>query len=358
MTVRVEYIDKLTGEKIPEKEVVEGTEDILEKDSTEIITGHEGDTYKTEEKKFDKYEIVKEMYPTNAEGTMTRVISEDGTVSAEIVVKYYYTKKATVIERHVDVTTGEVIEVEVQEGEENDPYKTEKKELEGYDIVEEKLPVNAEGEMKGETIVVYYYIRKANVVVEYIDKATGEKLKDIVPETSAEKDSTEKIEGHEGDKYETVEKTFKNYKLVETTNNTKGEMKVTTKPDGTVEITTYVKYYYEKVEDKKPDEKPKDPVKPEEPSNPNKPNDNKPNEEKPSTPNEQKPTEITNIYNNIVNNNNPSASEPTQTVEQKTPLTGDILPVATLGIMILTIILNVLYSIKKAFGIGKKKIIK
>ena len=33
MTVRVEYIDKLTGEKIPEKEVVEGTEDILEKDT-------------------------------------------------------------------------------------------------------------------------------------------------------------------------------------------------------------------------------------------------------------------------------------------------------------------------------------
>ena len=347
MTVRVEYIDKLTGEKIPEKEVVEGTEDILEKDSTEIITGHEGDTYKTEEKKFDKYEIVKEMYPTNAEGTMTRVISEDGTVSAEIVVKYYYTKKATVIERHVDIKTGEIIETEVQEGEENDPYKTEKKELEGYDIVEEKLPVNAEGEMKGETIVVYYYIRKANVVVEYIDKATGEKLKDIVPETSAKKDSTEKIEGHEGDKYETVEKTFKNYKLKETSNNTKGEMKVITKPDGTVEITTYVKYYYvteAKVKEEHIDIETGELL-----------------EDVPKTPTENKPsipTQITNIYNNIVNNNNPSTTTPTQTVEQKTPLTGDIVPVATLGIIILTIILNVLYSIRKAFAIGKKKFIK
>ena len=251
MTVRVEYIDKLTGEKLAEKvEVVDENGNITyeEQDSTEMILGQEGVEYKTEEKKFDKYEIVKDMYPTNHEGIMTRIINEDGTVSSEIVVTYYYTKKATVVEKHVDINTGEIIEVEVQEGEENDPYKTEKKELEGYDIVEEKLPVNAEGEMKGETIVVYYYIKKADVVVEYIDKLTGDKIKEKVKvdgqEIYEEKDSTVYIHGHEGDAYKTEQKQFEKYKLIEIPQNATGEMKVTKNADGTENRITYVRYYY------------------------------------------------------------------------------------------------------------------
>ena len=57
--------------------------------------------------------------------------------------------------------------------------------------------------------VNYYYIRKTNVVVEYIDKNTGKNLLEKVEDSSedektyTEVDSTEYIYGHEGDSYKT-----------------------------------------------------------------------------------------------------------------------------------------------------------
>lgn len=75
-TVRVEYIDKLTGEKI--------TED-------EIMQGHVGDSYETEEKEFDGYDLVEK--PSNRTGKMTE---------EEIVVKYYYERKAEVEVKYLE----------------------------------------------------------------------------------------------------------------------------------------------------------------------------------------------------------------------------------------------------------------
>ena len=222
LSVKVEYIDKITDEKILEANG---------KDSTIIIEGHEGDTYKTEEKQFNDYVIVAEMYPENTEGTMKTVINSNGTIDTEIIVRYYYVHvSAGVIERHIDVKTGKLIEKEtLYNGNEGDKYKTQSKEFEDYDIVEDNLPNNAEGIMiKEEIIVNYYYERKMKVVVEYIEKMT-----EIVMDT-------ETIFGHEGDIYETKEKEYKGYKLTEVTSNTYGEMKLSEAEDGTI----YVKYYY------------------------------------------------------------------------------------------------------------------
>ena len=62
-------------------------------------------------------------------------------------------------------------------------------------------------------VVNYYYIRKTDVVVKYIDKVTG---KEIIPE--------EIINGHEGDEYNTETKEISGYDLVEVPKNKDGIM--------------------------------------------------------------------------------------------------------------------------------------
>ena len=237
--VRVEYIDKITNEKLAEDE---------------YIYGHENNTYETKEKEFEDYIAVKEMYPENATGIMKVTIKEDGTVNTETVVKYYYVHKSEgVTERHLNAINGELLEeITYHEGNEGDEYNISPKTFEGYDTVKERIPENAKGQMTRERIVVsYYYVRKAEVEVEYIDKYSSEKLQEKVKineekDVYTEKDSTEIIEGHEGDIYETKEKEFEKYKLVETSNNTSGTMKVSIEEDGTINTRTKVTYYYAK----------------------------------------------------------------------------------------------------------------
>ena len=215
-SVRVEYVDKDTGEKL--------TED-------EIINGHENDEYKTEEKEFDGYELVEK--PENAEGTMTITKNEDGTYNTETVVTYYYKKIAGgVKEKHIDINTGKILAEETHTGLVGDEYNIPSREFEGYDLVTEDeegnnmLPTNAKGQMTEDEIeVIYYYEKQTTVKVEYIDKHTGEKLDE------------ETIKGHEGDPYETEEKEFDGYDLVEVPSNSKGEMK---------ENEIVVKYYYQR----------------------------------------------------------------------------------------------------------------
>ena len=209
-SVRVEYIDKISGEKL--------TEDV-------IINGHENDPYTTEEKEFEGYDLVE--IPENATGEMKITVNEDGTYETEIVVTYYYKYiSAGVIEKHIDEITGEVLAEEEYKGYEGDKYKTEEKEFTGYDLVEEKYPENSEGTMTREVIEVdYYYIKKANVRVEYIDKLTEEKLtEDVI------------ISGHENDEYKTEQKEFEGYDFIEVVGETEGVMN----PDEEIIIT----YYY------------------------------------------------------------------------------------------------------------------
>jgi hypothetical protein len=75
-TVRVQYINLITTEKM--------AEDI-------VIEGYEGKEYVTEAKTFDGYELTGT--PENAKGTMKVTVDEDGKKVTELVVKYYYAEK-------------------------------------------------------------------------------------------------------------------------------------------------------------------------------------------------------------------------------------------------------------------------
>ena len=191
----VQYIDKITGQ-------------ILEQSTTE---GLEGDDFVTESKSFDNYILVEE--PAQKTVKMTK---------DEIILKYYYARiSAGVIEKHIDVISGEILSNDTHQGNEGDTYNIPSRTFQGYDLVEDRLPANAQGTMTVNPIeVVYYYIYKSKVTAQYVDKNTGEKLTE-----------DEVQNGHEKDAYITDRKTFDDYKLVEVPTNADGEM---TKKDITV----------------------------------------------------------------------------------------------------------------------------
>ena len=191
--------------------------DTNKKLATEEHKGNVGDLYDIPSRTFEDYDLVTDRLPDNSIGTMTE---------KEIVVNYYYKKRAKVVVEYIDKLTGEKItEDEIIEGHLGDEYSTEEKEFSGYDLVEK--PSNSSGEMKEEeTVVKYYYQRKAEIEVKYLEKGTDF---EVAP--------SETISGYVGDKYETEEKEVSYYKFVEKTENWKGEM--------TEEKITVI-YYYEK----------------------------------------------------------------------------------------------------------------
>ena len=91
----------------------------------------------------------------------------------------------------------------------------------------------------GEELVTvnYYYIKKAVLEVNYIDKLTGEPLADqVVDETK-----------HEGDNYSTEEKVFENYDMIKVDGNKEGTLAVETDEQGNITNNrTIVTYYYAK----------------------------------------------------------------------------------------------------------------
>ncbi len=155
--VIVNYIDKET-EEVMEREEIEGLD---------------GDDYLAEEKAFEEYDLVEEMYPENVEGKMTKEI---------ITVNFYYMKKvqeepeepeepqeqnepeipeekkeAKVIVKYLEVNTNKVLADEVIiTGKEGDHYQTSEKILREYSFL--KIEGTKEGTMKeGETVIIYYY---------------------------------------------------------------------------------------------------------------------------------------------------------------------------------------------------------
>ncbi len=214
--VIVKYIEKDTQTKLAEEEIIEG---------------HENDSYETKEKDIKGYNLVEK--PENEKGNMTVIKNPDGTYNTEIEVIYYYKKQAGgVIENHIDITTDKILATKVHQGNVGDEYDIPSKEFEGYDLVIEdkegnnRLPENAKGTMTEKEIEVnYYYLRQTKIKIEYIDKLTGEKIKE------------EEIKGHVGDKYETKEKEFDGYELVEKPSNSTGEMK---------EEEIIIRYYYKR----------------------------------------------------------------------------------------------------------------
>ena len=216
---KVEHIDRETGEILKE----------------ETTNGKVGDLFETHAEDFEGYVLVEEPSEPNI------IMDKTG----EQVVKYYYAHvSAGVIEKHIDVITGELLESSEHSGNEGDPYDIQSKEFSGYDLVEEDkdgnsmLPENASGTMKRDEVieVKYYYIKKTTVVVKYVDETTGEEIAE-----------EERIEGHENDEYTTEPEDIEDYNLTKEPDNKKGTMTITKNEDGTYDTEIEVIYYYKKI---------------------------------------------------------------------------------------------------------------
>ena len=240
--LEVNYIDKETGEPIV-PQIVDDTK-------------HEGDSYTTEQKTFEDYDLVE--VPSNAEGTLTVETDENGNITNnKTVVTYYYVRKAVVEEHHIDIVTGEELaEPTIYTGHVGDEYTTSSKEFLSYELVTQDkdgnnmLPENSTGTMTKDKIVVnYYYNQPAKVVVHYVDKTTGKELEENNPETGELQSSQVVIEGQKDDDYTTEAKDFEYYKLVESPEKPDGTMivEITKDENGNdvVNNTIDVYYYYE-----------------------------------------------------------------------------------------------------------------
>ena len=79
-----------------------------------------------------------------------------------IEVIYWYKKVEARLEvRHLDVDTNEELAEDEQYGGcVGDEYTTKPKEIEGYEVVEERMPENKDGVYSEEDTVVTYYYKK------------------------------------------------------------------------------------------------------------------------------------------------------------------------------------------------------
>ena len=191
-----------------------------------VKEGIVGDKFVTNEKAFIGYKLVEE--PEHKTINMTK--------EEQTLIYYYEPVYTGLIENHIDDKTGKILETKTYEIQVGQDYNIPSKEFEGYDLVEEKLPANAEGTMGEEVVTVnYYYIKKAVLEVNYIDIYTNKPLiGQIVDNTK-----------HEGDLYTTEQKTFENYDLVEVPSNASGTIEVETDEEGNITNNrTVVTYYY------------------------------------------------------------------------------------------------------------------
>ena len=190
--VTVKYIDENTGKEIP------GVDRI-------VTTYKEGENYTTEKKEISGYQFTKDS--GNTTGTVER---------ENIDVVYYYKKTSAGVEvRYIDQVTGEPLyPPENITGLEKDPYETQAKEIDGYELV--VIPNNASGEMTVDRIIVTYKYRKlSDVTVKYIDENTGKEIPGVDRVVTTYK---------QGDKYTTEKKEISGYQFTKDSGNTTGEV--------------------------------------------------------------------------------------------------------------------------------------
>ena len=171
----------------------------------------------------------KEIYiPNNSKGTLSIINNTDGTYSTETIVTYYYATEREIVIRYYDYNTGKTLMEDVikvgPDGEVYD-FSNNIKEIAGYTLI--KVPENQSGIYKeGNESINYYYAKNTQVVVKYVDKATGKELT-----------TTKTIDGYVGKGYTTEKEDFDGYNYISSTNNTSGQMS---------EDIQEVVYYYSK----------------------------------------------------------------------------------------------------------------
>ena len=240
---------------------------------TEAKEGKYGESLETSEKDFDGYILVEK--PDVEEYTYGE---------NEQIVNYYYAKVSTgVLEKHLDIITGNpVAESTSYEGYEGKPYTTNSKEIEDYKIATNKdyyemiakedeeflvnndvnsvkeylsknniepeenyIPENKEGTMTEELIEVkYYYVPKVKLTVKYVDILTGEEIKEEVDGELV--DSSIRKTGDIDEAYETEAKVFDKYLKV--SNKSYYKLFLLTHPEALEEenVTTLEEYLEKK----------------------------------------------------------------------------------------------------------------
>lgn len=216
--IKVYYISKENFEKpgeIIERHVNSITNELLEEQI--IHKGNVGDNYNINSKEFKDFILDKEKIPQNTTG----IIGEE-----TIIVTYYYmpkTGKVTV--EYIDKATNEPIEEnKTITGYINNEYEIIPKEISGYTLV--KTPENSIGIIKEiETKVTCYYLKNTKIIINHIDKANNQKLKQEI------------IEGYETNDYKTEAEQFEGYDLVKEPQNKTGKMQ-----KDPIEINYYYSY--------------------------------------------------------------------------------------------------------------------
>ena len=156
--VVVKYVDIDTEEELAKEEEIFGRVDekYITKDKVEEINEN-----------YAPYKYVLVKTTENTEGNMASEIIE--------VVYYYQKVEAQVIVKHIDEKTGEEIaDKDFLGGYVGEDYETSSKEIEGYELVEKKIPTNKEGQFAEETIEVIYYYSKIPEPVVIEPPATGD----------------------------------------------------------------------------------------------------------------------------------------------------------------------------------------
>ena len=143
----VKYYYSKVSAGVLEKHIDDITGELL---YSELHEGNEGDSYNIPSREFEGYILVEEKLPTNSTGEMTKELIE---------VKYYYAKRVIITVEYVDRDTGEKIAEDVIiEGYKGEEYKTEQKEIEGYEFVE--IEGETEGILNEDDTITYYYERQ------------------------------------------------------------------------------------------------------------------------------------------------------------------------------------------------------
>lgn len=184
----VKYIDETSGEPI--------TYD----DESQVM---QNSPYDTEKKEFEGYTFVRDS------GNTSGVIE-----TKDVEVIYYYRMNSTGIDvRYIDqVTKEEIADSYHIDGLENDDYKTEAKDISGYELV--VTPSNANGKLKvTNDDVVYEYRKLAKLTVMHVDADTDEEIADDVVTIYKE-----------GEEYAGYPVNIEGYALVETPEKTTGTM--------------------------------------------------------------------------------------------------------------------------------------
>ena len=193
-------------------DVLDDNADIAEQDKLE---GNIGDTYTTEAKDVDEFELVST--PDNKNGNFVMDITE---------VVYGYKQKTFLVIKHLDKFSGEELEpTRTVNALHNDAYTTEKKTFDGY--VYDSVTGTPNGNLPREGMAVtYYYLKQSDVNVKYVDYYTGSEIADPESETYSQ-----------GVDYTTNQKTIEGYTYFKDSGNTDGTM-------GNTDID--VTYFYKK----------------------------------------------------------------------------------------------------------------